>query len=100
MHLTYTYLILSEFEATFRIPPLPPSITISESIDEINTGSPTLLYSGQLGMFAPRLVDLSAGWFVIWLVGWLVCWLVGRLVDCLVRWMVAWLIGLLASEQL
>ena len=67
---------------------------LSESIGETNTGSPTsLLYWGQLGMFAPRFVCWLAGWFVIWLVGWLVCWLVGRLIGSLDGCLVDWLAG-------
>ena len=60
---TYTYSILSEFKATFRILP----------------------------SFTTRSAPWFAGRLIGWLVGWLVAWSVGRLIGWLVGWLADWL---------
>ena len=76
---TYTYLSLSEFEATFCLSHHHDEVCEARGVVDICFGSSLL---GQLrGSVAGWLVSCLVGWLVDWLVGWLVGWYVGWLVG-------------------
>ena len=87
--LTYTYLSLSDFKATFWI------IHSSRELCEARGVVVFCFGSSQLGLLRGSLAGLLAGQLLAWLIGqllgrligWLVCWLVGWLADWLACWL-------------